>query len=105
MNAQHIKKVKVANSFPGFGFFAIAGICEELDSKRFWEKWNRVGEKDIEKIALLFFKRIAGIERPTTGCFLFNTINYYTYMDSKIESELAARGKNNEGKDWLRQME
>ncbi len=77
---------------------------EELDSKRFWEKWDRVSEKDIEQIASLFFKKIAGIERPAAGCFLFDTTNYYTYMASKTESELAARGKNKEGKDWLRQV-
>jgi len=77
---------------------------EELDSKRFWEKWDRISEKDIEQIASLFFKKIAGIQRLTTGCFLFDTTNYYTYMASKTESELAARGKNKEGKDWLRQV-
>jgi transposase len=77
---------------------------EELDSKRFWEKWDRVSEKDVEKISSLFFKKIAGIERPAGGCFLFDTTNYYTYMASKTESELAARGKNKEGKDWLRQV-
>jgi len=77
---------------------------EQLDSRRFWDKWDRVGEKDIEKISSLFFKKIAGIERPENGCFLFDTTNYYTYMASKTESELAARGKNKEGKDWLRQV-
>ena len=77
---------------------------EQLDSKRFWDKWDRVSQKDIEKISSLFFKKIAGIERPENGCFLFDTTNYYTYMASKTESELAARGKNKEGKDWLRQV-
>ena len=76
----------------------------ELDSKGFWEKWDRVSEKEIEQICSLFFKRITGIERPASGCFLFDTTNYYTYMASKTESELAARGKNKEGKDWLRQV-
>jgi len=77
---------------------------EELDSQRYWEKWERVGQKDIEQIASLFFKKIAGLEKPATGCFLFDTTNYYTYMASKTESELAVRGKNKEGKDWLRQV-
>jgi transposase len=77
---------------------------EELDSQRFWEKWDRVSEKDIEQVSSLFFKKIAGTERPATGCFLFDTTNYYTYMASKTESELAARGKNKEGKNWLRQV-
>ena len=77
---------------------------EELDSRRFWAKWDRLSEKDIEQISSLFFKRIAEIERPATGCFLFDTTNYYTYMASRTESELAVRGKNKEGKDWLRQV-
>ncbi|MFZ0930890.1 MAG: IS1634 family transposase [Syntrophobacteraceae bacterium] len=77
---------------------------DELDSQHFWEKWERVSEKDIEQIASLFFKKIARIEKPATGCFLFDTTNYYTYMASKTQSELAARGKNKQGKDWLRQV-
>lgn len=77
---------------------------EQLDSRRFWEKWDRVSEKDIQRIASLFFTKITGIERPASGCFLFDTTNYYTYMASRTESELAARGKNKEGKDWLRQV-
>src|SRR5271169_6237686 len=36
----------------------------ELDSKRYWDKWDRVREKDIEKIASLFFEKIRGIEPP-----------------------------------------
>jgi transposase len=77
---------------------------EKLDSQRFWEKWERVSGKDIERIASLFFKKIAGLEKPATGCFLFDTTNYYTYMASKTKSDLAVRGKNKEGKDWLRQV-
>src|SRR5208337_2188963 len=46
---------------------------EELDSKRFWEKWERVSQRDIEQIASLFFQKITGLERPATGCFLFDT--------------------------------
>jgi len=77
---------------------------EQLDSQRFWEKWERVSAKDIERITSLFFKKIAELEGPQTGCFLFDTTNYYTYMASKTQSELAVRGKNKEGKDWLRQV-
>jgi transposase len=38
------------------------------------------------------------------SCFLFDTTNYFHYMDSKTPSELFARGKNKEGKHWLRQI-
>jgi len=77
---------------------------ETLTSQRYWAKWERVKQKDIEKIASLFFKRIVEIEKPQSDAFLFDTTNYYTYMASETESELAQRGKNKEGKGWLRQI-
>ena len=75
-----------------------------LTSQRYWVKWDRVNQKDIEKIASLFFKRLVEIEKPQSDAFLFDTTNYYTYMASDTESELAQRGKNKEGKGWLRQI-
>ena len=77
---------------------------DELGSKRYWDKWDRVREKDIEKIASLFFEKIRQLEPPKSGCFLFDTTNYYTFMASDTESDLAKRGKNKEGRDWLRQV-
>jgi len=77
---------------------------KQLDSQRYWEKWDRVQESDITKIASLFFKKIAELEKVGSDCFLFDTTNFYTYMASDTESELAQRGKNKEGKDWLRQV-
>jgi transposase len=76
----------------------------ELDSRRYWDKWDRVREKDIEKIASLFFEGIGRIEPPGSGCFLFDTTNYYTFMASDTDCDLAKRGKNKEGRDWLRQV-
>ena len=77
---------------------------EALTSKRYWAKWERVEQEDIEKVAGLFFKRIVEIEKPQSDAFLFDTTNYYTYMASDTESKLAQRGKNKEGKGWLRQI-
>ena len=75
-----------------------------LDSDRFWKKWNRVDEEAVRRIAEKLLDRIAEVEPPTSGCFLFDTTNYYTYMASDTDSELAMRGKNKEGRDWLRQI-
>jgi transposase len=77
---------------------------DALDSGGFWKKWDRVGEKEVRLIAEKFLARIGEIEPPTSGCFLFDTTNYYTYMASDTDSELAMRGKNKEGRDWLRQV-
>jgi len=77
---------------------------DALDSDRFWKKWNRVGEEAVRLIAEKLLNRVAEIEPPTSDCFLFDTTNYYTYMASDTKSELAMRGKNKEGRDWLRQV-
>ncbi len=76
----------------------------ELTGKRYWEKWERVSETDLQAIAHQFFERIWQIEAPTADCLLFDTTNYYTYMASQTDSKLAQRGKNKAGKHHLRQI-
>ena len=75
-----------------------------LTSQRFWDKWDRVGEKQIQEIGRLFFQKITETAPPGQGCFLFDTTNYYTYLAIETESDLAKRAKNKDGKDWLRQV-
>lgn len=77
---------------------------EGLSSQRYWEKWDRVSSEQIEQIASIFFSKLR--QRPGTrsDCYLFDTTNYYTYMAGQTESDLAKRGKNKDGKDWLRQV-
>jgi len=77
---------------------------DKLDSQRFWKKWERVSEGQLRTIAGRFFARLAEMEPPSSDCFLFDTTNYFTFMASDTVSELAARGKNKEGRDWLRQV-
>lgn len=76
----------------------------ELSSQRYWEKWDRVDESDVLKIADLFFKKLADLEPPSSDCFLFDSTNYFTFMASDTESELCRRGNNKEGRYWLRQV-
>lgn len=71
---------------------------DELTSKRYWEKWDRVSETDLNKIARTFFDRLWQLEAPSADCLLFDTTNYYTYIASHTESELAKRGKNKAGR-------
>jgi len=75
-----------------------------LDSNGYYRKWSTVAEKDLQNIAKAFFQKVAALQAPGDGCFLFDTTNYYTFMASDTDSELARRGKNKEGRDWLRQI-
>ena len=77
---------------------------EALTSKRYWEKWNRIDEVTLKKITSMFFERLWNIEVPAADCLLFDTTNYYTFMASDTESEIAQRGKNKEGRHNLRQI-
>jgi transposase len=76
----------------------------ELTSQRYWEKWDRVSETNLRRVATAFFERIWQTESPSADCLLFDTTNYYTYMAGHTESELAKRGKNKAGKHHLRQI-
>jgi transposase len=77
---------------------------DALTSQRYWKKWDRVNEQQIQEIASSFFEKLASLEPPASDCFMFDTTNYYTFMASDTESELAQRGKNKAGRNWLRQI-
>jgi transposase len=77
---------------------------DALNSRRFWKKWDRVDASQIERIAGEFFRRVMDLEPSRSDCFMFDTTNYFTFMAGKTPSELAQRGKNKEGRNWLRQI-
>jgi transposase len=102
---QAVSKNKLADWYRKTAIQHIRPIdLDELTSKRYWEKWERVSETDLQAIARLFFERIWQAESPSADCLLFDTTNYYTYMASQTESKLAQRGKNKAGKHHLRQI-
>jgi len=76
----------------------------ELTSQKYWEKWERVNDDDLEEAARRFFQRIWETESPGADCLLFDSTNYYTFMASNTESNLARRGKNKAGRHYLRQV-
>ena len=75
-----------------------------LTSQLFWEKWDQVGTEQLGRIAAEFLHRISRIEPTSSDCFMFDTTNYYTFMASDTPSDLARRGKNKAGRNWLRQI-
>lgn len=76
----------------------------ELTSERYWAKWDRVTKEHLDEIAQRFFRRIWELEKPDADCVLFDTTNYYTFMEARTKSELARRGKNKQGRHGLRQV-
>jgi len=79
-------------------------MIAELNSQRYWEKWDRVSEEKLDTIARRFLQRVWEQESPDAECLLFDTTNYYTFMASHTDSELAKRGHNKAGRHNLRQV-
>lgn len=77
---------------------------KQLNSQRYWEKWDRVDAESVEKIARGFFERVWASQSGPPDCVLFDTTNYYTFMASETESELCQRGHNKEFRHHLRQV-
>jgi transposase len=77
---------------------------DELTSKRYWEKWDRVPEASLNEVARSFFAQLWELESPRADCLLFDTTNYYTFMATTTPSELAQRGKNKASRHHLRQI-
>jgi len=100
-----VSKQKLADWYRRTAIQHIRPIAvEQLTSQRYWEKWDRVSEADIEEIARRFFSRVWELESPLADCLLFDTTNYYTFMSGQTESDLAVRGHNKSSKHHLRQI-
>ena len=76
----------------------------QLSSERYWEKWERLSAEQIEQIGKRFLQKLWTRHNQSPHSLLFDTTNYYTYMASKTESELAVRGHSKSGKHHLRQV-
>jgi transposase len=75
-----------------------------LTSERYWDKWDRVSEGQLEEIGKGFLERLWSGRQESPESLLFDTTNYFTYMATKTKSELAVRGRNKSGKHHLRQV-
>lgn len=76
----------------------------ELSSQRYWDKWDRLSVEDIERIGDAFFRKVWEQQSLPPECVLFDTTNYYTFMNSRTDSELCQRGHNKSGRHNLRQV-
>jgi transposase len=102
---QAVSKNKLADWYQNTAIQQIRAVdLGALTSKRYWEKWDRVSETDLRRVAQAFFDRLWRVESPAADCLLFDTTNYYTYMAGQTPSELARRGNNKAGKHSLRQI-
>jgi transposase len=64
-----------------------------LSSKRFWDNMALVPESAIEKIEDELTALIVKQYGVDTDCLIYDTTNFFTFIDTNSEGELAQRGK------------
>lgn len=100
-----LSKLRLPEWYKGTDIQSIRPVdIDRLNCKAFWDKWDKVDEQAVRDIARLFFSKVREVVSVSGDCFLFDTTNYYTYLSSKTDSELAMRGKSKDGKHHLRQL-
>lgn len=76
-----------------------------LDSQHFWDLMDCIPEDAVEKIELEILQKVLMHYPLNGGTLLYDTTNFYTFINSTNERcEIAQRGKNKQKRSDLRQV-
>lgn len=75
-----------------------------LTSQRFWDHFDRFDEDTIAAIEMDLTRAIVDRFDVALSALVYDGSNFFTYMDSRTESELARRGHNKQKRNDLRQV-
>lgn len=76
----------------------------KLNSQRYWDHFDKISEEDICTIGKAVAEKVVKLYRLEPDWMLFDTTNFYTYMDAPTSSMLARTGHNKQGRHSLRQV-
>ena len=77
----------------------------KLDSQHFWDLMDCIPEDAIEKIELEILKNVIEHYPLSKGTLLYDTTNFYTFINTTNERcDIAQRGKNKQKRSDLRQV-
>jgi transposase len=78
---------------------------EDLSSQRFWDHMDKVPVTAIPEMEKALSQRLLEQFDLDLRCLLYDTTNYYTYIDSfNSRNQIARRGKNKQKRNDLRQV-
>jgi len=78
--------------------------AKDLSSQRFWSAMHQLEPQSIAKIEERIGEKLIAQFQVTLDILLYDTTNFFSYIDSKTPSALAQRGHNKAGKHTLRQI-
>lgn len=96
-------KVKIADWFSKTVLTKIMDInVKAIASQRFWDNMDLFDEAGIEKFEERFVAKIVNEYKLNTSCLIYDATNFFTYIDTKSNSELAKRGHSKEKRNDLK---
>jgi transposase len=75
---------------------------ETLSSQSFWNHMSKIGKEQIDAAETDIVKKLVSNYGLETDLLLFDNTNFFAFIDSDTESELAQRGKSKENRTDLR---
>ena len=78
--------------------------ARELSSQAFWNHMDRLDHQILIKIENDLLLRLIDEFEISLDCLLYDATNFYTYINTRTESELAKRGHNKQKRNDLRQV-
>jgi len=77
---------------------------QQVTSQRFWEAMDAVDEAALQRIEARLWRRVTETFSCPWEALVFDTTNFFTYIQDAVRGELPRRGKNKAGKDHLNQV-
>ena len=77
---------------------------KELTSQNFWNHMDRLTPEILIKIENDLLEQLIAEFDIDLDCLLYDATNFYTYINTRTESELAKRGRNKQKRNDLRQV-
>jgi len=77
---------------------------KQLSSQAFWNHMDRLTPQALINIENDLLARILDEFKIKVDCLLYDATNFYTYINTKTESQLAQRGHNKQKRNDLRQI-
>jgi transposase len=78
--------------------------AKQLTSQRFWDHMDRLDDQAIRSIEEALTKRLVEQFKLDLSCLVYDATNFYTWIDTLSEEELAQRGHNKAKRDDLKQV-
>jgi len=75
-----------------------------ITSRRFWDNMSLMSVEDIHTIEVELTSVLVEREGVELSCLLYDTTNFFTYIDTDCKSSIAQRGHNKQKRDDLKQI-